>query len=109
MVGGGGESWDTQMGEVEDVVLGEFGDEEMSKNELNASYHGEDMSEDESEGEGEVLERGGSGCKGCGGAMAKLELRLRRLTSMVSLLMADRGLAGYGESQRWEKERRRCA
>ena len=28
---------------------------------------------------------------------------------MVSLLLADRGLVGYGESQRCEKEKRRCA
>ena len=106
---GGGEPWDIQMDEDEDMVLGGIGDGEMSENELNASYHGEDMSEDESDGEGEVLNRGGSGCKDCRGAVAKLELRLRRLTSMVSLLMADRGLAGYGESKRCEKERRRCA
>ena len=99
------------MDEDEDVGLGGIGDGEMSEAELNTSYHGEDMSEDESDGdvEGEVLGRGGSGCKDCGIAMAKLELRLRRLTSMVSLLMADRGLAGYGESQRYEKETRRCA
>ena len=107
--GGCGEPWNTQMDKGEDVVLGGFGDGEMSKNDLNTSYHGENMREDEREGGGEVLERGGSGCKGCEGAMAKLELRLRKLTSMVSLLMADRGLAGYGESQRCEKERRRCA
>ena len=105
LVGGGGEPWDTQMEEDEDVVLGGFRAMVMSENELNAIYHREDMSEDENEGEGEVLERGDSGCKGCGGAMAKLELRLRRLTSMVSLLMADRGLAGYGSPRETRKRR----
>ena len=109
LVGGGGETWDTQMDEGEDVVLGGFGDREMSKNELNASYNGEDMSEDESDEEGEVSKRDTSRCRGCEGAVARMEIRLRKLTSMVSLLMADRGLAGYGESQRYEKERRRCA
>ena len=106
---GGGEPWDTQMVVGEDIVLGGFGDGEMSENELNTYYHGEDMSENGSAGEREVLEGDGSGCKGCVGAVEKLELRLRKLTSMVSLLLADRGLAGYGESQRYEKERRWCA
>ena len=35
-----------------------------------------------------------------------MELQLRKLSSMVSMLMADRGLVGYGELQRYEKERR---
>ena len=109
LVGGDGETWDTQMDEDEDMVLGGFGDGKMSENELNASYNGEDINEDESDEEGVVPKRGASSCKDCTGAVVRIQLRLRKLTSMVSLLMADRGLAGFGKSQRCEKERRRCA
>ena len=109
LAGGCEEAWDTPMDECKDVILGGFGDGEMSENELNASYNGEDMSEDESNVEGEVLKPGTPNCRGCKGAVARMDLRLRKMTSMVSLLMADRGLAGYGQSQRCEKERRRCA
>ena len=109
LVGGCKEAWDTPMEEGEDLVLGGYGEGEMSENELNASYNGEDMSEGESDGDEEVLKQGISSCRGCEGAVARMELRLWKLTSMVSLLMADRGLTGYGELQRCEKERRRCA
>ena len=109
LLGGDGGTWDTRMDEDEDVVLGGFGDGEMSENELNASYNGEDMSEDGSDEDGGVPEQGTPSCKDCAGAVARMELQLRKLTSMVSMLMADRGLAGIGESQRCEKERRRCA